>query len=86
MNAKNIVNKLNTLISNNDVRKDIQTLIDSRIACSNATADSDNVIVLEENGKYFFGVLGLLNGLLDGEIIMAVFDDNTQELKEFIIK
>lgn len=76
-----LIERLNELIKDPDVRRDISTLFETRIKCSVATAGHPTIQAVEEG----FGTLGLLNGLVGtiGEgkrkgwgFITAVYDDS----------
>src|SRR5580698_3633216 len=56
-----LIIRLNALIKNDDIRKDITTLFEQRIECSDATKNHDT-IQIGVNSK--LGTLGLLNGLV----------------------
>jgi hypothetical protein len=66
-----LIERLNHLISDLDVRKDISTLIETRVACSAATLDHPTIQASSParaadgaTGAPSVGVLGLLNGLV----------------------
>jgi len=69
-----LVNLLNGLIKESDaVRKDVGKLIDARVVASQETINHSTIVVGDNNG---LGVLGLLNGLVGGGYIAAVYDDD----------
>ena len=93
--ANTLIERLNSLISDPDVRKDISTLIEHRIPCSAATLDHPTIQASVPAraadgtmGAPSMGILGLLNGLVgvipDGPkkgwgFITAEFDDDALE-------
>lgn len=56
-----IVTRLNALLSDPDVRQDIQKLIETRVSCSKATKDHETIQI--GDGEEL-GFLGLLNGIV----------------------
>jgi len=78
--ATELVQRINALIANKDIREDLAELIDERIPC--AVATQDHPFIQTEGGKV--GLLGFLNGIV-GVIptgpkkglgyIQAVFED-----------
>lgn len=62
--AKELVEKLNILLENRDVARDIGKLIDTRVPCSDATANHRHISTYDGEDGPRLGVLGLLNGLL----------------------
>lgn len=78
--AHEIINRLNDLLDDPDVRRDIGGLIEARIPCSEAVSEHPTI----QSKSGWFGFLGLLNGLVgtipDGEYdgwgyIRARFDN-----------
>jgi len=66
-----IIERLNNLITTADVRKDVGTLIETRVACSGATLDHPTIqagwntdAAEEAREAPCVGVLGLINGLI----------------------
>lgn len=69
-----IIGRLNKLIEDPNVRKDIQNLIEARVPASWETVKKTIVQVHEDDaGKDVFGFLGLLNGLV-GEISGGLYN------------
>jgi hypothetical protein len=98
--ADEIIARLNKLIENDEVRKDISRLIETRVPCSKATLDHPTIQAgwptKDQVGSPNVGFLGVVNGLLgilpDGPkkgwgYITAHFEDNPDGgllLKHFI--
>jgi hypothetical protein len=59
--ADELIGRLNKLIENPAVRKDIGSLIDTRVGCSGTTRDHATIQVVD--GKWL-GLMGVLNGLV----------------------
>jgi hypothetical protein len=89
--ADTIIQRLNALLTNDKTRQDIRALIETRVPCSDDTADHPDIVVQKSpDGTYQFGFLGLLNGLV-GAIsegprkgwgrIAALYDDDDQLIK-----
>lgn len=82
-----LIERLNALISDPDVCKDVSRLIEQRVPCSQKTAEHPTIQVNSGARNRTVGFLGLLNGIVgvlpDGPhqgwgFIMAVIDDNGQ--------
>src|SRR5277367_2353946 len=84
-----LITLLNKLIENEDVRKDISRLIETRVPCSKATVDHPTIQAgwptNDKVGSPNVGFLGVMNGLVgvlpDGPrkgwgYITAHFEDN----------
>jgi hypothetical protein len=81
-----LVYRLNQLLSGatEDVRKDIFRLISTRVPVSGATCDHGTIQVMPViTGQYVMGFMGLLNGILGGEIIYVRIDEAKREIVEF---
>ncbi len=78
MKAQEICDMLNEIVKTD--RESISSLIQNRVKCSNELAEKDIplVIGLAPNGgkDYEFGVLGLINGIIDCGVIAANYDEN----------
>lgn len=76
--AQELVNRLNALLTNEDTRADIQSLLDRRVPCSDATVAHPTIQV----DGLTFGFLGLLNGVVgvkpggSSGYVAAVYDDS----------
>ncbi len=88
-----LIERLNKLIEDPAVREDIGRLIETRIACSDATLKHPTIQAQEgaPDSMGTVGFLGVLNGIVgsisDGRLrgwgyIMAVFDDE-KKLERF---
>jgi hypothetical protein len=62
--ADEIIKRLNALIENDDVRKDVGRLLEVRVHCSEATLRHPTIQVGSYKGIDAVGLLGLLNGLV----------------------
>jgi hypothetical protein len=78
--ADELVLRLNKLIEDPDVRKDIGALIETRVPCSKATLDHPTIQAgwstkedFEKQTSPKLGILGLLNG------IVGVYPDGTKK-------
>lgn len=80
--AERIVQRLNGLIQDATARKAIESLIHRRIACPEL--EPHPTIQISPNSE--FGVLGLLNGIVGGPLVIAHFDDDTGQLLRFSVK
>jgi hypothetical protein len=87
--AVEIVLRLNRLIENENVRKDILKLMRNKIECSSETADHPYITVSSFENKSskttdFLGTLGILNGMLettDFKLAMVVDSSDTELLR-----
>ncbi len=62
--ADELIERLNRLLENDLVRRDVQALIEQRIPCSDDTAATEEIQVSVRNdGVPLLGFLGLLNGI-----------------------
>jgi len=76
--AQFLVDRLNALCQDPSIRKDIQSVLESRIPACNATNDHPELITMQD-GK--FGALGLINGILGGGwLITAHYSDEPSEV------
>jgi hypothetical protein len=89
--ADTIIDRLNTLIQDPGVRKDIERLIETRVqGVSESTLNHPFIQVTDEG----VGVLGILNAIVGANVphgkhqgwgyIMAEFDDKDMSLIRFI--
>jgi hypothetical protein len=89
--ADEIILRLNRLIKDPDIRKDLASLIETRVFCSKTTADHPGIQVDEDLAV---GFLGMLNGIVGVDpklvgprrgwgYIAADYDDDTLELVGF---
>jgi hypothetical protein len=62
--ADRMIARLNSMLEDEDVRKDVQALVETRIDVSQATADHATIQVTVSAGRPILGFLGLLNGLV----------------------
>lgn len=63
--ADTLIERLNRLLENPDVRKDITRLIDIRVPISGATMEHSTIQVVPLNKKEgLLGFIGLLNGIV----------------------
>ena len=86
--AKRIVDYMNELVALD--RLAIRTLVSTRMPCNKAMADHPTCQVVERQGGYCVGLLGILNGLCGanehgGGAIGAIVDDETSELHGFAL-
>jgi hypothetical protein len=80
-----LVDRLNALLrSSESVRDDISRLIDTRIPVSTDTQDHPSIQVVQTLGKPTLGFLGLLNGLLEGDLVFAQIDNETNNVVCFL--
>jgi len=87
--AEEIVLRLNRLLVNENVRKDILNLMRNKIQCCQETADHPYITVssvVDESSKTIdlLGVLGVLNGMLettDFKLAMVVDSSDTELLR-----
>jgi len=62
--AKEIIRRLNRLIENKDVRKDLSDLIENRIPCTDTTLRHPTIQTQTIEGSPHIGFLGMLNGIV----------------------
>lgn len=82
--ADEVILRLNDLIKDPDVRKDICALIETSIPCSQSTKDHPTIQVRDGSNLSFLGVLNGLAGIdpnlvgnrSDWGYIVAYFDDD----------
>jgi hypothetical protein len=71
--ADEIIKRLNALIENDAVRKDIGALLERRVSCSEETLNHQTIqaLVGDSGALPVFGFLGLLNGIVgvDPELV-----------------
>lgn len=90
--ADSIIERLNVLVKDPDIREDIHELIEARQPCSTASADHPTIQTVSDQSEAanpLLGFLGLLNGLVgadsDGHAYIAgsYSDDACTELTGF---
>ncbi|OPZ36149.1 MAG: hypothetical protein BWY99_02082 [Synergistetes bacterium ADurb.BinA166] len=59
-----LIIRLNGILDDPDIRKDVNRLVETRIPVSKATADHRTIQVTAEGEESTLGFLGLLNGLV----------------------
>jgi hypothetical protein len=62
--ANTIIERLNRMIQDPEIRRDVQTLMNMRCAVSQKTSDHHSIQVREEGDVDTMSFLGLLNGLI----------------------
>ena len=85
--AEELVNRLNKLIeTNNDIRRDIFKLVENRVKTLYTTAIHERIQVIDNNGNYELGVLGLLNGIIENDKIFIFMNIQETNLINFSLK
>jgi hypothetical protein len=66
-------------------RDALANLIEQRVECNEDLADHPHVVCQtnDKTGTVSVGLLGILNGMLEGPRICAVYDDETGQLQRF---
>ena len=89
---------MNNLLTNTDIRKDIESLIDKRVPASRASLEHPSLQVLvtkpspDKDQSIWLGLLGVLNGLLGNiptgdkpKYIVAFYENETRRLEKFYV-
>lgn len=83
--ALNICDFLNELV--NLDRSAVQQLVAQRVPCNEGIANHPTVQVpMDEELSPCLGLLGVLNGLIGGGYIVAVYDDDNSQLQYFLAR